>query len=113
MSLHTPQSFRPSAATGSLDRRVAAERRRKVTVPWLASRKAAGERIAALTAYDYPSALVADGAGIDVILVGDSLANTALGYENTILVSQEEMLVALKAVRRAVQRALLVMDMVV
>lgn len=83
----------------------------KVTVPWLQSRMERGEKLTGLTAFDYPSGLLADQAGIDIILVGDSLANTALGYENTLLVSQEEMLVALRAVRRAVKRALLVMDM--
>jgi 3-methyl-2-oxobutanoate hydroxymethyltransferase len=75
------------------------------------ARKLSGERIGALTAYDYPSALAADTAGIDVILVGDSLANTALGYENTLPVSLEEMMVAVRAVRRGVRRALLVADL--
>ncbi len=83
----------------------------KVTVPGLQSRVDAGEKITALTAYDYPSGLLADRAGIDLLLVGDSLANTMLGYENTLLVSQDEMLMALRAVRRAVRRALLVVDM--
>ena len=83
----------------------------KVTVPGLRGRKLAGERIVALTAYDYPSGLLADGAGMDVVLVGDSLANTALGYENTLPVTLEEMTGALRAVRRAVRRALLVVDM--
>lgn len=83
----------------------------KVTIPGLAARKLSGERISALTAYDYPSALAVDAAGIDVILVGDSLANTALGYENTLPVSREEMLVAVRAVRRAVRRAVLVADL--
>jgi 3-methyl-2-oxobutanoate hydroxymethyltransferase len=83
----------------------------KVTVPGLRARKLAGERIAALTAYDYPSGLIADGAGMDVVLVGDSLANTALGHESTLPVTLEEMLAALRAVRRGVRRALLVVDM--
>ncbi|MBI4605657.1 MAG: 3-methyl-2-oxobutanoate hydroxymethyltransferase [Planctomycetes bacterium] len=83
----------------------------KVTVPGLRARKLAGEKIAALTAYDHPSGLLADEAGMDVVLVGDSLANTVLGYDNTLPVTLEEMLVALRAVRRAVRRALLVADM--
>ena len=83
----------------------------KVTVPGLKARKFTGEKISALTAYDYPSGLVADEAGMDVILVGDSLANTVLGYENTLPVTLEEMLIALRAVKRAVKRALLVADM--
>ena len=62
----------------------------KVTLPGLRARKLAGEKISALTAYDYPSGLLAEEAGIDLILVGDSLANTALGYENTLPVTMEE-----------------------
>lgn len=84
---------------------------RKVTVPGLRARKLAGERISALTAHDYPSGLLADEAGIDLVLVGDSLANTVLGYENTLPVTLEEMLMSLRAVRRGVRRALLVADM--
>jgi 3-methyl-2-oxobutanoate hydroxymethyltransferase len=83
----------------------------RVTVPGLRARKLAGERIAALTAYDYPSGLLCDAAGIDVVLVGDSLGNTALGHENTLPVTMDEMMAALRAVRRAVRRALLVVDM--
>lgn len=85
--------------------------RDKVTVPRLEARKLTGPKIAALTAYDHPTGLLADEAGIDVILVGDSLASAALGYENTLLVSLEEMLVAMRAVKRAVRRALLVGDL--
>jgi 3-methyl-2-oxobutanoate hydroxymethyltransferase len=70
-----------------------------------------GQKIVALTAYDHPTGLLADAAGIDVILVGDSLANAALGYENTLAVSLEEMLVATRAVKRAVRHALLVGDL--
>lgn len=83
----------------------------KVTVPLLRARKLLGEKIVALTAYDYPSALVADRAGVDLILVGDSLANAVLGYENTLPVSLEEMLVAQRAVKRGASRALLVGDL--
>ena len=82
----------------------------KVTVPSLAARKG-GERISALTAYDYPTGWLVDQAGIDVVLVGDSLANTALGYPNTIPVELAEMLAATRAVRRGVSRSLLVGDM--
>lgn len=83
----------------------------KVTIPGLRTRKLTGEKISCLTAYDHPSGVLCDAAGIDVILVGDSLANTVLGYENTLPVTLEEMLVALKAVRRGVHRALLVADL--
>jgi 3-methyl-2-oxobutanoate hydroxymethyltransferase len=64
-----------------------------------------------LTAYDFPTARIVDEAGIDIILVGDSLGNVVLGYGNTVPVTLEEILIHLKAVRRAVQRALLVADM--
>ncbi len=84
---------------------------KKVTVPSLADWKRDGRPISALTAYDYPSALLADRGGMEIILVGDSLANTALGYPNTLPVTLDEMLVAVRAVRRGVERALLVADM--
>ncbi|MEP6820497.1 MAG: 3-methyl-2-oxobutanoate hydroxymethyltransferase, partial [bacterium] len=64
-----------------------------------------------LTAYDFPTARIVDEAGIDIILVGDSLGNVVLGYGNTVPVTLDEILIHLKAVRRAVQRALLVADM--
>ena len=83
----------------------------KVTVPSIRRRKLTAEKIVAVTAYDYPTALVADRAGIDVILVGDSLASAVLGYETTLPVSLDEMLVAQRAVKRAVRRALLVGDL--
>jgi len=87
------------------------ERPEKVSAPSLRSSKARGERLVCLTAYDYPTARLLDEAGIDVILVGDSLGNVVLGYGNTVPVTLEEILIHLKAVRRAVQRALLVADM--
>ncbi|MGQ9591666.1 MAG: 3-methyl-2-oxobutanoate hydroxymethyltransferase, partial [Planctomycetota bacterium] len=83
----------------------------KVTVPRLRARKLTGTKIVALTAYDYPTGRWAEEAGVDLVLVGDSLGNTALGYENTLPVTLEEMLSAVRAVKRAVRRALLVADM--
>lgn len=83
----------------------------KVTTRTLQQMKAQGRRIVALTAYDYPSAQLADAAGVDVILVGDSVGNAVLGYENTLPVQLEEILHHLRAVRRGVRRALLVADM--
>ena len=73
--------------------------------------KERGERLVCLTAYDYPTARIVDEAGIDIILVGDSLGNVVLGYGNTVPVTLDEILVHVKAVRRGVQRALLVADM--
>jgi 3-methyl-2-oxobutanoate hydroxymethyltransferase len=87
------------------------ERPEKVSAPSLKASKARGERLVCLTAYDYPTARIVDEAGVDVILVGDSLGNVVLGYGNTVPVTLEEIVAHTKAVRRAVQRALLVADM--
>lgn len=83
----------------------------RITVPALFQKKKAGEKITALTAYDYPIAKIVDGAGIDVILVGDSVGMVVLGYENTIPVTMEEMIHHTKAVVRGTKRALVVGDM--
>jgi 3-methyl-2-oxobutanoate hydroxymethyltransferase len=83
----------------------------KVTVPWILERKLRGEKIACLTAYDYPSARLADEAGIEMILVGDSLAQVVLGYDSTVPVTVEEILHHLRAARRATRRALLIADL--
>ncbi|MBN2199143.1 MAG: 3-methyl-2-oxobutanoate hydroxymethyltransferase [Candidatus Aminicenantes bacterium] len=83
----------------------------KVTVPALRAKKACGQKITALTAYDFPTARVVDEAGVDLILVGDSLGMVVLGYENTVPVTMEEMLHHTRAVTRAVRRALVVGDM--
>ena len=87
------------------------ERPEKVSAPSLRASKQRGERLVCLTAYDYPTARIVDEAGIDIILVGDSLGNVVLGYGNTVPVTLDEILIHLKPVRRAVQRALLVADM--
>src|SRR5579871_255667 len=83
----------------------------KVTVPALTEMKRQGKVISALTAYDYSSARLADEAGIDLLLVGDSLAMVKLGHDNTLAVTVDEMLHHTRAVRRAVRRALVVADM--
>jgi 3-methyl-2-oxobutanoate hydroxymethyltransferase len=83
----------------------------KVTVPALSEMKRQGKPISALTAYDYSTSRLADEAGIDFILVGDSLAMVVLGHENTLAVTVDEMIHHARAVRRAVRRALIVVDM--
>jgi len=83
----------------------------KVRTVTLQEMKREGRKITMLTAYDYPMALLVDRAGIDVILVGDSGGMTVLGYETTIPVTMEEMLMMTKAVTRATRRAMVVADM--
>ncbi|MBS1811332.1 MAG: 3-methyl-2-oxobutanoate hydroxymethyltransferase [Acidobacteria bacterium] len=83
----------------------------KVTVPYLQDLKARDQKIVMITAYNYPTARLADEAGVDLILVGDSLANTALGYDNTLPVTFEEMLIATQSVRRGTRRAMIVADL--
>jgi 3-methyl-2-oxobutanoate hydroxymethyltransferase len=89
----------------------------KITVPDLVQRKtqsasnSATKKITCLTAYDYPTARLMDEAGVDLVLVGDSVAMVALGYDSTLPLTLDEALHHTKAVRRAVKRALLVADM--
>ncbi len=85
--------------------------RKKVTTLALRQKKERGEPISMLTAYDYPTALVMDQAGMDSILVGDSLGMVVLGYENTLPVTMEDMLHHCRAVARGAKSALLIGDM--
>src|SRR5215467_3169788 len=87
------------------------EPRPKVSTSSLRDQKLHRDPITCLTAYDYATARLVDEAGIDIVLVGDSLAQAMLGYENTLSVTMDEMLHHVKAVRRGVKNALLVADM--
>jgi len=95
-------SFRSSGSQGFAPR---------VTADTLLNKKHAGQPITALTAYDFPTARLVDEAGIDVILVGDSVGMVVLGYETTLPVTMDEMLHHTRAVARGAQRAFLVADM--
>lgn len=83
----------------------------KVYVPALSRAKRRGEKLVCLTAYNYPTARIVDEAGVELILVGDSIGNVIHGYGNTIPVTLDEILSATKAVKRAADRALIVADM--
>jgi 3-methyl-2-oxobutanoate hydroxymethyltransferase len=89
----------------------AADKSRPVTVATLLDMKRKGLKVAMMTAYDFPTARIAEEAGVDVILVGDSVAMTKLGYDSTLPVTMDEMLHHVKAVKRGLSRALLVADM--
>ena len=85
--------------------------RKRITLTKLAEMRALGEPIVMITAYDHPSAVVVEEAGVDVVLVGDSAANTVLGYPNTVPVTVEELLMLTRAVRRGLSTPLLVGDL--
>ena len=88
-----------------------AETSKPMSLGELAEMKRAGRRIVMVTAYDAPSARLAEEAGLDIVFVGDSAANNVLGYEGTTAISMEEMLMLARAARRATHRALFVVDM--
>lgn len=83
----------------------------KVTIADLMQKKESGRKITMMTAYDYPTAKLVDEAGIDTVLVGDSLAMVVLGHESTVPVTVDEMLHHCKAVRRGARRSLILGDM--
>lgn len=85
--------------------------RHAVTLTSLAAKKGDREPIVMVTAYDHPSARIADEVGVDIVLVGDSAANVVLGYDSTVPVTVDELLMLTRAVRRGLQSALLVADL--
>ncbi len=87
------------------------ERPERITVPWVTGAPGRGERLVMVTAYDFPQGRTADSAGVDLVLVGDSLAMVVLGHPDTLAVTVDEILHHVKAVRRGVERALLIADM--
>ena len=84
---------------------------KRITVKTLSEMKAAGEKIAMLTAYDFTMAKMVDGAGVDVILVGDSASNVIAGHETTLPITLDQMIYHASAVVRGTQRALVVVDL--
>ncbi|MGC1782541.1 MAG: 3-methyl-2-oxobutanoate hydroxymethyltransferase [Acidobacteriaceae bacterium] len=101
MSLTEARSTHPVFSSSSL----------KVTIPTLQEKKRNHAPISALTAYDYAMARLVDEASVDLVLVGDSLGMVMLGYESTLAVTMDEMLIFTRAVRRGVRRALVAVDM--
>jgi 3-methyl-2-oxobutanoate hydroxymethyltransferase len=95
----------------SLSPRSPGERPKTITVPFVLGAPDRNEKLVMVTAYDFPQARAADAAGVDIVLVGDSLAMVVLGHADTLSVTMDEMLHHVKAVRRGVARALLVADM--
>ena len=95
----------------SAEQSAPATRTSRVTIQTLQDKKSQGRPIVALTAYDYATARLVDEAGVDVILVGDSLAMVVMGYDDTLAVTMDEMLLHTRAVRRAVKQAMVIADM--
>src|SRR5918999_2119228 len=87
------------------------QERKPVTLTKLAEMRALGEPIVMVTAYDHPSALVVEQAGVDVVLVGDSAANNVLGYTDTVPVTVDELLMLTRAVRRGLRTPMLIGDL--
>jgi 3-methyl-2-oxobutanoate hydroxymethyltransferase len=107
MATYGPESTTPEVTAPT----AAAPPRPKVTAPWIRARKGTGQPIVMVTAYDAPTARVADGAGVDLILVGDSLAMVVLGYDDTLHVTVDDMAHHTAAVARTSPRPMVVADL--
>ena len=95
----------------STERQAPPSGRKPVTIPQLAEMKSLGQPIVMVTAYDYPSAQVAEEADVDLVLVGDTAAMTVLGYDSTVPVSMDEMVMLASAVRRGARTPLVIGDL--
>ncbi len=111
MTTYGPESTIPTAPPMGGAPTPGPARRVKVTAPWVRSRKGSGQPLVMVTAYDAPSARVADGAGVDLVLVGDSLAMVVLGYEDTLHVTVEDMAHHTAAVARTSPTPMVVADL--
>ncbi len=111
LTLMDADTHKELAEDSTSAQRRAETRRERFAVPDVRARKARGEKLVMLTAYDYPSARLADRAGVDMVLVGDSLGAVVLGYKNVVPVTLEDMIHHVRAVRRGLKYALLVADM--
>jgi 3-methyl-2-oxobutanoate hydroxymethyltransferase len=100
-----------AAGSAGLVEVLVAEGKRQMSIPALREMKERGEKISMLTAYDYPTARLLNEAGVDVLLVGDSLGMVVLGYDSTVYVTLEEMIHHVKAVVRGTQGALVIGDL--
>ena len=104
--------YNPTFAPNKLYRTMSSDSKTRVVTTYrLREMKARGEKISMLTSYDYSMARIVDGAGVDVILVGDSAANVMAGYETTVPITLDQMIYHARSVTRAVKRALVVVDM--
>jgi len=108
-----PLDRRPKAPKKSAPKKTAPQKitAKKITVPWVRRAPGRDRPLVMVTAYDYQQARTADAAGVDLVLVGDSLAMVVLGHDDTLALTVDELLHHLRAVRRGVDRALLVADM--
>lgn len=107
----TPRARAEKTGPKKVARKNEAKRPKTVTVPWVRDAKERGEPLAMVTAYDYPQARAADEAGVDLVLMGDSVAMVVLGHDDTLSLTMDEALHHVKAVRRGLKRSLLVADM--
>ena len=108
---HVSKPLTPTISSVSLEHMVESPKNKRITVPQFSGMKTSGQKISMLTAYDYAMARLVDEAGVDGILVGDSMSMVVQGHENTLPVTLDEMIYHAEMVGRAVDHALVVVDM--